>query len=278
MQHQLASALILTALCSFNAHAEPFSFSTGNPDFKIATGAQPASAGKLEVESADDFILSQTTQLNHATFTGLLTGDAGLSDIKSVAVEIYRVFSKDSVNPPSGHVPTRVNSPSDVAFDTRESANGGLSFSASILQTAVTAANSVLNDINPIPNQKTGGEGQVFGTEVIFNIDFNSPFSLAADHYFFVPQVETGLGNFLWLSAAKPIVGGTGPFAGDLQSWIRDQNLAPDWLRIGTDIVGGPAINHAFSLNGVTNVSEPATGLLFIASAIGFLGVKLRKS
>ena len=40
------------------------------------------------------------------------------------------------------------------------------------------------------------------------------------------------------------------------------QNLDPDWLRIGTDIVGGnpaPTFNMAFSLEGVNAVPEPAT-------------------
>jgi hypothetical protein len=51
----------------------------------------------------------------------------------------------------------------------------------------------------------------------------------------------------------------------DLQSWTRDDispnNLAPDWLRIGTDIVGGttpPTFNAAFSLAGQT-IPGPAT-------------------
>ena len=38
----------------------------------------------------------------------------------------------------------------------------------------------------------------------------------------------------------------------DLRSWARDQFLGPDWLRIGTDIVGQGAFNAAFVLNGVT--------------------------
>jgi hypothetical protein len=42
---------------------------------------------------------------------------------------------------------------------------------------------------------------------------------------------------------------------GDLQAWIRNSNLNPDWLRIGTDIIGGatpPTFNMAFSLTGDT--------------------------
>jgi len=49
----------------------------------------------------------------------------------------------------------------------------------------------------------------------------------------------------------------------DLQSWTRDDSnggIAPDWLRIGTDIIDGPTpptFNMAFSLTGDT---IPAAG------------------
>ncbi|HEY7296018.1 MAG TPA: Ig domain-containing protein, partial [Dehalococcoidia bacterium] len=76
-------------------------------------------------------------------------------------------------------------------------------------------------------------------------------------------------GNFYWLSAAKPIVPPGTPFPigeTDLPAWIRNSGLEPDWLRVGTDIVGGgpaPTFNGAFSLNGVSGCSAisvaPAT-------------------
>jgi hypothetical protein len=61
-------------------------------------------------------------------------------------------------------------------------------------------------------------------------------------------------GNFLYLSTVKPAVfpGTTVP---DLQAWIRNSNLKPDWLRIGTDIIDGnpaPTFNMTFSLQGET--------------------------
>ena len=56
----------------------------------------------------------------------------------------------------------------------------------------------------------------------------------------------------------------------DLQSWTRDAFLDPDWLRIGTDIVGGTAFNAAFSLTGET-VPEPST-LVVALSGLGLLG------
>jgi hypothetical protein len=85
---------------------------------------------------------------------------------------------------------------------------------------------------------------------------------LSTDHYFFRPEVELTNGDFLWLSAPKPIVAPGTPFASDLQSWTRNDALAPDWLRIGTDITHQGPFNAAFSLSGQV-VPEPSSLLLF---------------
>jgi hypothetical protein len=279
-----SSALCLVATVSLlcvptYASADPFSFSTGGPDGRIALASRPDTGGVLEIESADDFILGFETLLTGGSFTGLLPTGVSLSDVKSVRVEIYRVFPKDSdttrVDPVTGatsQVPTRTNSPSDVEFDDRDTASGNLSVSTSVLNANFTASNSILNGINPKPNQATGGEGAVSGQEVLFNLNFTTPFDLPADHYFFVPQVELSSGNFFWLSAAGPAI-----FNGDLQAWIRNANLDPDWLRAGTDIVGGganaPRFNESFALTGET-VPEPATLTLL---GTGLLGAVLRR-
>src|SRR6266481_3646609 len=94
----------------------------------------------------------------------------------------------------------------------------------------------------------TGGEGSVSGQEVRIEVTFPNAFELPADHYFFVPQVKLSDGNFFWLSAPKPIVAPGTPFTPDLQSWIRNEDLAPDWLRIGTDITHQGPFNAVFSL------------------------------
>ena len=148
----------------------PFSFSTGNPNGLIATASRPASTGKQEIESADDFILGGLTTIDHVTFTGLLTGSVSLSNIARVRVELYRVFPKDSDAMRTPNVPTRVNSPSDVALQEADSTDATLSFTASVLNASFTAANSVLNGINKSPNQTTGGEGPVTGQEVLFDV------------------------------------------------------------------------------------------------------------
>lgn len=127
----------------------------------MAMASRPTSGGNVDTEAADDFVLNTGTMITHARFVGLLPSGAPLSTITSVGVEIYRVFPQDSTNPPSGSVPTRVNSPSDVVFDAR----GGLTFTSSVLASSFTAANSVDMGINKIPSQTTGGEGAVSGEE-----------------------------------------------------------------------------------------------------------------
>jgi hypothetical protein len=236
-----------------------FFFSTNAPDGLIATIAEPANAhnSQVEFESADDFVLTTETKLASATFTGLLTGGATLGDVSNVSVEIYRVFPNDSDLNRTPQVPTRMNSPSDVALEERDSADGQLHFDARVLSNNFTAQSSV-SSANKI-SVGSGGNGAVSGREVQYNVIFrNGPLDLPAGHYFFVPKV--GLSDeapddahFLWLSAPKPIVAPGTPFLPDLQSWMRDDpNLAPDWLRIGTDIIGNAAFNASFSLSGRT--------------------------
>src|SRR3954451_8799920 len=129
------SALMLGFGMALPAAAEPFSFSTGGPTNSMASATRPDTAGKFEIESADDFILASPTAITHATLTGLLTGAS--PTIGQVVVEIYRVFPNDSnvartsgplTNPAfsTDKVPTRANSPSDVAFDSRDSTAGEL--------------------------------------------------------------------------------------------------------------------------------------------------------
>lgn len=234
------------------ACAEPFFFSTGAPDARMAAASRPASSGKIEIEAADDFQLALQTRLTSATFAGLLPSGASAATISRVVVEIYRIFPADSLNPPSGSAPTRVNSPADIAFASRDSAANTLSFLFGETSSSFTPLNSVLDGINPVPNQTTGGEGAVSGEEGQFSVSFTPGITVPAGQYFFVAQVTLSSGNFFWLSAPKPIVSGT-PFQPDLQAWIRNANLAPDWLRIGTDIVGGataPTYNLAFTLSG----------------------------
>ena len=267
MRKILLLAVISVVLGGNGVHAQIFSFSTGSPDGRLATASRPDSSGKIEIESADDFLLTNSTQITSATFTGLIPTGASLADIGEVQVEIYRVFPLDSTVPPSGNVPTRNNSPSDVAFDSRSSlAVGELSFTPTILNPNFTAANSILNGINKKPNQNTLGEGPVTGQEVLFSVTLTTPFNLPADHYFFIPQVQLPTGQeFYWLSTSRAVP----LFPGDLQAWIRNANLVPDWLREGTDIIGGdpaPTFNEAFTLDGVIVPDSGSTGLLFSAA------------
>jgi hypothetical protein len=80
---------------------------------------------------------------------------------------------------------------------------------------------------------------------------------------------------------------GHGPFplrCTDLQAWIRNEDLQPDWLRVGTDIVGGnpvPTFNAAFTLAGEAMVPEPASVVLLSLAdvvVVGAAGLRRRSA
>jgi hypothetical protein len=295
----LLSAMIAAGMgLAASASAEPFFFTSGNPDGRLGALARSESSGKIETETADDFILAGTTVISGATITGLVV-NAPAANISNVEVELYHVFPLDSIDPPSGRVLSRVNSPSDVEIDaaTRDGSDGTLGFVASRLATGVTVANTVANGINPNPS-RTKGEGAVIGDQAQITITFKQPIVLPAGHYFFRPDVLVNGGDFFYMSAPRsPGV----PFTGDLQAWIRNTNLAPDWVRIGTDVIGSdtppaPTFNMTFSLAGntvpqagtpgepnchgqsISALARQFGGIDAAASALGFSGVDTLQS
>ena len=236
-----------------------FSFNTGSPDGKLGALSRPDGSQGPETETADDFVLTEPTVISRATVHGLLkpTGSS-IPSVAGVEVEIYHVFKLDSdVNRTSGDpifstdkVPTRVNSPADVEIGTatRDTSNGTLSFIANQISD-FQVQNSVIDKINQKPLQLTHGEGPATGEQVSIDITFKTPLFLLPGHYFFRPEVDVTGGDFLFLSSPRlgtPFPDGTN----DLQAWIRNTNLKPDWLRIGTDIVGAGTFNMTFSLSG----------------------------
>ncbi len=263
---------------------------TGNTDGKLGALSRPASVNKLETETADDFVLDQTTVLTGATVTGLVT--TSLANISNVEIEMYHRFPEDSIADRTPQVPTRQNSPSDVEIDsaTRDGNNHTLRFSTALLNSTFTALKTVVNSISVAQ-----GEPAVTGAEVEITVTFTSPIVLPSGHYFFRPEVQVNGGDFLFLSAPKPIVAPGQAIAGDLQAWIRNSKLSPDWLRIGADIIGGspaPAFNMTFTLSGaklesagtpgaadchdvtISGLAHQFGSIPSAASALGFSSVK----
>ena len=199
MKRALIALAAVGLAASLPAAATQFFFSTGNADGLMATASRPDAGGAFEIESGDDFLLTNPTRIESATFQGLLTGNMSVADIGEVRVEIYRVFPLDSdvgrtSGPPTfstSQVPTRVNSPSDVALLDRDTGSGNLAFTTADLGSFVASNSVTPGGIHPIPGQTTGGNGPASGEQVTFNVDFTTPFTLAPGHYFFVPQVQS---------------------------------------------------------------------------------------
>jgi hypothetical protein len=247
----IGTALALAACLATPLWAAPFFFATGNANSLLGALSRRPAPGKVETETADDFLLQETTIIKSATITGLIPSGTSLDSIRDVEVEVYHIFPLDSAFPPSGHVPLRTNSPSDVEIGTatRAKSAGTLAMSAAVLNTSFTVADTVINSLNV----GAGSEGQFTGEEVEITITFTSPIILPSGPYFFRPEVLLTTGDFLYVSGPRPIPGA--PLSPDRQAWIRNANLAPDWLRIGTDIIDGgtpPTFNMAFSLAGET--------------------------
>lgn len=243
-----------------SSFASSFTFSTGDPDGRLASASVQSNpfTGEIEKETADDFLLTSPTEINSMSFTGLMPSYLPGINISAIGVKIYRTFPLDSTSPPSGSVPTRTDTPSDLVFDTMPLGTWTLT----ILNDNFAVGNTVINGVHGGPNSMTGGEGAATGIEMRFDFVFDTPMLLPAGHYFFVPQEQLTLRDFLWLSTPAP------SSADDFEACTRNANLAPDWLRVGTDIIGGePAqtYNMAFSLSGNTaDVPEPSTAALVV--------------
>ena len=269
MKHSrlLKFGLLPVTLFVSSALAETVLYNNDIPDGLLATLSRPAGlpgSGISERETADDFKLSSHSLITGGSFTGLVP--AG-TNITKVDVEIYGVQTIE-ISP--RNVPTRINSPTNEAIAVQD-----VTFHTHTQNNSVSVPNSVVNIINPGASSAatiTGGEGVQSGEEVRFEFTLATPFDLQAGHYFFVPQVQLDNGNFLWLSAAKPASAfGSTPFVGDLQSWIRnDPGIAPDWERVGTDVIGGAppqTYNAAFRLVGAP-VPEPTTILMLVGGLL----------
>lgn len=123
MRHGFAHLLAvgLGAMLASSVFADTI-YNNLTPNNLIAIATCPESSGNFEIEAGDDFVVSQQTAITSATFVGMIVpGPNGTPDISDVVAEIYRVFPKDSNTARTPNVPTRANSPSDVAFNSRGS-------------------------------------------------------------------------------------------------------------------------------------------------------------
>src|SRR5438552_18965037 len=95
MKHLLVAAAVTAGVwLATTAWADPFLFDSGDPDGLVGALSQPAGSEKFETETADDFILTETTSIAQATITRLIVpSGTPLASIRNVEVEGYQVFA-----------------------------------------------------------------------------------------------------------------------------------------------------------------------------------------
>src|SRR5260370_21400047 len=98
MLKRMSLLLCLGFALSISSIADNLLVNTGLVNGQMAIASRPESAGKIEIEAADDFVLGTSSLVKSGTFTGLVPAGAHVS---GVTLEIYRVFPLDSHVPPS---------------------------------------------------------------------------------------------------------------------------------------------------------------------------------
>src|ERR1700757_714377 len=93
------SIALAVVLIAPTATPATFSFTTGSTDSQMAMASRPAGNTFIQIEAADDFILTSPVLMTEAVFEGLLPASP---TIMQARLKIYRIFPLDSTNPPSG--------------------------------------------------------------------------------------------------------------------------------------------------------------------------------
>jgi hypothetical protein len=98
MLHRFAYLLTVGfgAMLASSAFADTI-YNNLTPNNMMAIATRPESGGNIEIETGDDFVVSQQTAITSATFVGMIVpGPSGTPDISDVVAEMYRVFPLDS--------------------------------------------------------------------------------------------------------------------------------------------------------------------------------------
>src|SRR5262249_13046784 len=99
MRYGFTSVIVLGMAAMFAppSVADGIVYNNLTPNNLIAIASRPDLNGQFEIETGDDFFLGVWTQINSASFVGLIVpGPGGTPSISDVVVEMYRVFPLDS--------------------------------------------------------------------------------------------------------------------------------------------------------------------------------------
>ena len=267
------------------AAAQPFFFSTGLPDGKMATASRPSSAGKIEIEVGRRLRPDHADEPQQRHVHGTPAhGRRAVGHRRRPRRDLSRLPQRLGRGPHLG--------PADIQHAAGAHA-GQLAFRHRIRRQERRREQSDVrrreSSSRPSPRptrsstESTRVPASIRGATARSQVRKSSSTWPSRRRSRWPPITSSSCPRYsyravisIWLSAPRPIVPPGTPFpAGftDLQEWIRNEDLAPDWLRVGADIVGGtpaPTFNATFSLSGQA-VPEPAS-LLLLGAGLAVLG------
>src|SRR5204862_6921257 len=105
MKKLILLVLFSASFVAARINGQTFTYNNDFPNDQIGTASRPESAGKIEIESADDVLTtSNPTRSTGATCTGLIPASATIHDAR---MELYRVFphASDTARTPNVGAP-----------------------------------------------------------------------------------------------------------------------------------------------------------------------------
>ena len=254
-----------------------YSFSTGDPDGRIATASRPGRPPENSRSRSATISFSPTTSITSATFTGLVPAVASASECRRRDLprisqgfgcrQHQRVANVlDAASADARQFALRHRIRGARRCDRRpELHDRSAEPQLHREQLGATRAASIPNRHRH--RRRRSGHGRGSGVHA----NLYHPLPPPGRPLFLRASGPAGRRRFLLAVGAETDPSRPGPFrpakldADD----ISPDNLEPDWLRVGTDIVGAGAFNAAFSLTGST-VPEPSTWAMML---LGFAGL-----
>ena len=211
------------------AWADPFVFSTGTPDGLLGALSQPAGSGTSRPRPPTTSSLSETTSIAQATITGLIPAGTPAGEHQQRRGRGLSRLSQGLGRSPLGagaRAGQLARRRRDRQRHARCERGNARVRGRSLVDASSSVLNTVVDGINPVPAERDPWRRSRRAARWSRSRSpsprrsFCRRITISS-----APRSQVTGGDFLFLSAPKPIVAPGTPFMGDLQAWIRNSDL-----------------------------------------------------